>query len=139
MVVGRAGKKPKISECNKVKKHHIWAFLELICNQLSLHLPPSCPYHQPRQGRGPSVHLWKPASFTCVAGTLGACASLSGAPPGFCLSKCALASLQAAAILALSAAGCCYRALAPYPDFCCFSNWLRSAYLGGDSRRLAVW
>lgn len=56
-MLSRVGKMSKIGECTKVKKCHIWAFLELICNQVSLSLPlchhpsaPHRPYHQPRQG-----------------------------------------------------------------------------------------
>lgn len=41
VVVGRTGKRLKIDKHNKVKKHHISAFLELICKQLPLHLPPA--------------------------------------------------------------------------------------------------
>lgn len=41
MVVGRTGKRLKTDKHNKVKKHHISAFLELVCKQLPLHLPPA--------------------------------------------------------------------------------------------------
>lgn len=40
-VAGRPGKRPYYGECNKVKKHHISAFLQLICNQPLFHSPPA--------------------------------------------------------------------------------------------------
>lgn len=73
---GRAGKRPKIGECNQVKRLHISVFLEFIYNQLLLHFLSTPTTSQDRVG--PCVHLWGTHLLHGSCWDPGACMGLNG-------------------------------------------------------------